>query len=63
MFASWGHKFKIDCTICKVIITAAGPSPGGGGRGGGQRREGGEAQGGLPDRRSDNICIGKVVNN
>jgi hypothetical protein len=45
MFASWGHKFKIGCTICKVIITAAGPSPGGGGRGGGQRREGGEAQG------------------
>jgi hypothetical protein len=33
MFASWGHKFKISCTTCKVIITTAGPNQGGGGRG------------------------------
>ncbi len=33
MFASWGHKFRISYTTCKVIITAAGPNPGGGGEG------------------------------
>jgi hypothetical protein len=54
MFASWGHKFKISCTTCEVIITAAGPNQVGKGRGGETEAGGGGAQGGPPDRRSDN---------
>ncbi len=62
MFASWGHKFRISCTTCRVIVTTAGPNRGGGGRGGERRRGGGEAQGGPPDRRSHNTHVVRVVN-
>jgi hypothetical protein len=43
MFASWGHKFRISCTTCRVIVTTAGPNQGGGGRGG-ETEAGGEGR-------------------